>query len=422
MSDVLILGGGLAGLACACELTTRGVSCQILEASDAVGGRVRTDVVDGFLLDRGFQVLLTAYPEAQRQLDYSALQLRAFAPGALVRFEGRFHSVVDPWRRPLGVFRTLASPIGSLGDKVKVARLRQRVTRPPLESIFQSPDRSTLDYLRGCGFSSAMIERFFRPFFGGIFLERELRTSSRMFEFVFRMFSLGNTALPAGGMGAIPQQLLQRLPAGTVRLGQKAVKVGPSAVTMASGEELKARAVVVATNAAAARQLLPQIPGLGSRGTACFYFAAEKPPVSQPILVLNGDGNGPINNLCVPSVVAQSYAPAGAHLVSATVISEAPIAQSARASEQQLAAVQNQLVDWFGEDVRRWRHLRTDWIPDALPEQLPTAGVLAKDTLVQPGLYICGDHRETASINGALASGRSAADAVADALGNGTSS
>ncbi len=412
MSEVIIIGAGLAGLACAREATRLGVSCRVLEASDAAGGRARTDVVDGFLLDRGFQVLLTAYPEAQRMLDYPALRLRSFAPGALVRFEGRFHSVVDPWRRPSMALSSLVSPIGSLSDKMRIARLRLRVTRRPLENLFQSPDTSTIDFLREYGFSAKMVERFFRPFLGGIFLERELQTSCHMFEFVFRMFSLGDAALPATGMGAMAEQLLSHLPAECVRFRQKAVEVRPDGVTLASGEELKARIVVVATDPAAAAQLLPEMLRLAFRGTTCFYFAAEKPPISEPMLVLNGEGKGPVNNFCVPSVVAPSYAPSGSHLVSATVVGNSLVA-----ADELLAAVREQLAEWFGRDVLGWRHLRTDWIPNALPEQTPSSGgAAAKETFVRPGLFVWGDHRDTASINGALSSGRRVAEAIVKSL------
>lgn len=414
MSDVIIIGAGLAGLSCACELTASRVSCQVLEASDAVGGRARTDNVDGFLLDRGFQVLLTAYPEAQRLLDYPALQLCSFDPGSLIRFDGRFHTVADPWRRPSAAFRTMLSPVGSLRDKWKIARLRRDVTRPSLEKLLQSPETSTIDFLRSYGFSPTMIERLFRPFLGGIFLESELQTSSRIFEFVFRMFSLGNAALPSPGMGAMAQQLVTRLPAKTVRLQQRVAKVQPHSVTLASGEELTARAVVVATDLPSAAQLLPGMPHLGSRGATCYYFAAQHAPISEPILVLNGDGRGPINNLCVPSMIAPTYAPGGAHLVSVSVIG-----RSANAPDVLMASVVHQLTEWFGSAVQGWQHLRTYWIPDALPDRTPASGgVGRKENRIQQGLYVCGDHRDTASINGALRSGRDAAEAIAKSLEN----
>jgi phytoene dehydrogenase-like protein len=257
-----------------------------------------------------------------------------------------------------------------------------------------------------------MIERFFRPFLGGIFLEPELRTSSRMFRFVFRMFSTGDATLPAEGMEAIPRQLAAGLPADSVRLGARASRVEPAAVRLDSGEGLPARAVVVATELPAAMALLGEPPPAAVQSVTCVYFAADKAPVEEPTLVLNGEGVGPVNNLCVPSVVAPSYAPAGRHLVSATVLG-----LPARDDAGLLADVRGQLAGWFGAAVHGWQHLRTYRIPFALPRQAPPAlAVPERPVRVRPGLYVCGDHRDTASIQGAMASGRRAAEAVLEDL------
>src|SRR5271155_1575748 len=205
--DVLIVGAGLAGLCCARRLAEAGTSFQFIEASDGVGGRVRTDNVDGFLLDRGFQVLLTAYPEAKKVLDYSDLDLKPFAPGAFPWFAGRMNQLVDPWRMP-GMWRiALRSDFGTLSDKLRVARLRARLRQTSLEDLFRRTERTTKDDLLAEGFSQDMMHRFFSPFLGGILLDGDLKSSSRMFEFVFKMLSEGSTVVPAGGMGAIPAQL-----------------------------------------------------------------------------------------------------------------------------------------------------------------------------------------------------------------------
>ena len=189
--DVVVIGAGLAGLTCALRLCEAGRTVRVIEAGDAVGGRVRTDRQDGFLLDRGFQVFLTSYPEAHRWLDYQALGLSSFRAGALVRYGGRFHRFVDPWRSPRDLLAVTLSPVASWMDKLKVARLRHQVCRGSLEALYQRPEQTTAQALRDAGFSDRIVERFFRPFLGGVFLDRELSTSSRMFEFVFRMFSLG---------------------------------------------------------------------------------------------------------------------------------------------------------------------------------------------------------------------------------------
>ena len=416
---ILIIGAGLAGLSCARELAARGCTFDVIEAADRVGGRVATDRFEGFTLDRGFQVFLTAYPEAGRALDYGGLSLRPFYAGALVRSGGRFHRLADPFRHPLDALPAVFSPAGTLADKLRVGRLRGRVRRGPVEAIFSREERTTAEALRREGFTASITERFFRPFFAGVFLERELRTSSRVFEFTFRMFAEGDAALPAGGMGTIPEQLAARLPHGSIRLRTPVASVETGVVMLASGERIVADAVVVATDQVAARQLISRtsekarLAG-GRRDTACLYFAAEHAPTDEPILILNGEGRGPVNNLCVPSAVAPSYAPPGASLISASIVDDGAVTlPDARLEE----VVRDQLAGWFGPPVRGWRHLRTYRIARALPEQ-------GEVTLCTPGrtrtgrrrVYVCGDHLDTPSINGAMHAGLIAAEAVAEDL------
>lgn len=408
MTQVLIVGGGLAGLACARTLSHAGMDCLILEASDVVGGRARTDQHEGFLLDRGFQMLLTAYPEAKRFLDYRALGLRRFVPGALVRAGNSFHRLADPLREPGDLLTTALSPLATLSDKLAIVQLWLRSGHSPAVQEFRQPETTTLDFLVQRGFSPGFIDSFLRPFFGGIFLERELRTSSRMFEFVFQMFAQGYAALPWQGMGAMAKQLASRLPVDCVRLKVRVQKVVPKGVVLESGETLRADAVVLATDPRNAARLLDQTHPESSRATACLYFAAPKPPIKDPILVLNGTDDGPVNHLCVPSVVSPSYAPSGSHLISANVVGSQG-SQDASLAERVLL----QMRKWFGRQVDSWRHLRTYYLPDALPEQSPaTGGVSHREVRLSGNLYVCGDHRDSASINGALASGRRAAEAV----------
>lgn len=407
--DVIVVGAGLAGLACALRLHEAGAGVRVLEASDGVGGRVRTDVVDGFRLDRGFQVLLTAYPECRRVLDYAALDLRPFLPGALVRHAGRFHELSDPWRRPERAWRSLTAGVGTLADRLRMARFRGRVRRGSLDELFARPETSAAERLHDEGFSPGMIESFFHPFFGGVLLDRSLSASSRMLEFVFRMMAEGDVALPATGMQAIPEQMAGRLPEGTVRLGARVAEASAREVRLDSGETLAADAVVVATEGPEAARLAG-LPAPGSRPATCLYFAAEKAPLDEPILVLDGDGDGPVNNLCVPSRVAPSYAPAGAALVSASVVGGAASDAGDSALE---GAVRRQLEGWFGPEVRGWRLLRTCHIRHAQPEQRPgTLEPVERPVRLESGLFVCGDHRDTASIHGAMASGRRTADAL----------
>jgi phytoene dehydrogenase-like protein len=410
--DVLVIGAGLSGLACARQLHRRGLSVQILEASDRVGGRVRTDTVDGFKLDRGFQVMLTAYPEAQLELDYEALDFHAFYDGAEVRYDGGFHRIADPFRHPFDAPKTLFSPVGTAADKLRVARIRQNLRRTTVPELMEREEHTALDVLRErWAFSDSMIDRFFRPFFGGIFFDRELGASSRMFEFLFKMFAEGQTVLPAGGMEQIPKQMRSHLPEDAVRLDTRVEAVDEQTVTLENGTELKAPAVVVATAAPEANRLVGGIEPVEGRSTVCLYFSAPESPLDAPILVLNGDGTGPINNVAVPSDVAPGYAPDDRALIAAVVVGE-PEADNAALQR----VVQEQLVDWFGLQAGGWEHLDTVHVPYALPEQAPPfLSPPQREVRRRPGLYVCGDHRHNGSINGAIASGRVAARAaVAD--------
>ncbi|MBA4064209.1 MAG: hypothetical protein C0501_10935 [Isosphaera sp.] len=413
--DVLVVGGGLAGLACGRELARRNIPFTILEAADAVGGRVRTDEVDGFRLDRGFQIYLTAYPEGKRVLDLPALDLKPFTRGALVRFGGTFRRVADPRSEPFGAVGSLFNPVGTARDKLRMLRLYRKLGRDGDEDAV--PDGPTVDFLAGAvGFTPAMTDRLFRPFFGGVSLDRSLATSARFFRFVARTFAAGPGAVPALGMEVIPRQLAAGLPAGAVRLGARAEAVGDTGVTLADGEHLPARAVVIAVEGPAAARLLGgRVPDPGSNGSTALYYAAAKPPVAEPILVLDGDGKGPVNSLVVMSNAAPAYAPPGQALVSASVVG---IPAEDDAELDRRARVQ--LTDWFGPDVGGWRLLRVYRVPHSLPNQ--AAGKLdpwRRPVRLARGLYVCGDHRDNGSIDGALTSGRRAAEAVAEDLGPG---
>jgi phytoene dehydrogenase-like protein len=412
---VYVIGAGLAGLSCARHLLDHGVNATVLEAGDGVGGRVRTDLVDGFLLDRGFQVLLTAYPEARKLLDYRELELHPFDPGALIRVDGRFVRLNDPFRQPSRALSAMLAPVGGTRDKLRLARLRRRATSEDLDSLFARPEAPTSGALAWYGFSETIVERFFRPLFSGVLLDPELQTSSRMFEFTLRMLALGPSALPSRGMVAIPEQLAAGLPGG-VLLRRAATKVERGKLTLAGGELLRPRAVVVATDGLAASWLLGEhvLPAPGSMPATCLYFATEHPPVDEPVLVLNAEGSGPVRHCCVPSAVSPTYAPAGGHLVSVSVLG------AVEPGDELERAVVEQLADWFGSGVLGWKLLATYRIEHAQPAQ--PVGALEppqRPVRLEPGLYLCGDHRDNASINGALASGRRAAEAVVEDLRGG---
>ena len=314
---VAVVGAGLAGLSCAVALHDAGIPVQVYEASDGVGGRVRTDHIDGFLLDRGFQVALTAYPEMHRQLDMAALDLQAFDPGALVWRNGKGSVVGDPFRRPTTALSTVTSPIGSLFDKARIAVLRHRLRSVHPVRLLQGDDTSTRAALADAGFSDTIIERFFRPLVGGIQLDPDLTDSRRMFDVIFRMLADGDSAVPAAGMQAIPQQLANRLPAGTIHLGAAVTATTPTSITV-EGTTIAAAAVVVATEGPVAADLL-DLPPVESKSVGAVYFSAPAAPIDDKLVVLDGTGRGPVLNVAVMSNVAASYAPAGSHLVVAAL-------------------------------------------------------------------------------------------------------
>lgn len=415
-APVLIVGGGLAGLSCAIGLQQRGRPVRVLEAGDRPGGRVRTDRLGGFALDRGFQVLLTSYPEVQATLDLAELELGRFVPGALVWDGARLRTLVDPMRRPRALAATLTSRLATPGDAARVLRWRLRGRGgTPSDATAGPDDLDAAAALRAEGFSERLIERFWRPFLGGVLLDRDLGASRRSLDFLFRMFATGDAALPAGGMGALPARLAARLAPGVLQCNTRVAAIEPWAVRLASGERIEGSAVVVASDPTTAHRLLPGLEVPPMRRVGCLYFdapAGSAPPVSRH-LVLDGEGTGPVNHLCLPSEVAAGYAPAGHTLVSASVLSPA-LAESDDTIE---VAARAQLRRWFGDRVARWRTLRLVRVEEALPAQTPGAfAARERPARVADGLFVAGDHRDLASIQGAMASGRRAAEAVAAAL------
>ncbi|MEV6824085.1 NAD(P)/FAD-dependent oxidoreductase [Amycolatopsis sp. NPDC051102] len=401
--EVVIAGAGLAGLAAAVTLHRAGVPCAVLEAADDVGGRVRTDVVDGFRLDRGFQILNPAYPAIRRLMDVDALRLGRFWRAVRVADDDRVSLLGNPIDTPKALRDIAARRYLSAKDLAALGALSARVAAGPAKAIVDRDDRTTLDELRRAGVSARAVETVFRPFLSGVFLEGELTTSARFFQLVWRSFLRSAPSLPALGMGELPRQIARTLPTSAVHLDTPVEEVRPGRVRTAGGETWTARAVVVATDGSTAARLTGVEAPRWNSGTT-WYFTPPRSPLREPVIVVDARG-GPVTNTSVVSEVCRSYAPPGAALVSASALTTLPEDEVRRA-----------LGRLYRTDTSRWPLIGRYEIPHGLPS-MPPPHEIRRPVRLGDGVYVCGDHRDTSSLQGALASGARAARAVLTDLG-----
>lgn len=410
-AEVIIIGAGLAGLTAAKVLKAAGKSILVLEASDSVGGRVRTDEVDGFLLDRGFQVFLTAYPEAKRFLDYKKLHLCKFDPGALILTRDGITKMGDPIRQPGSLVSTLLSPAATFTDKMRMLRLKLKLSGKTIDGIFSGPETTTTEYLKSEGFSGTIMNQFFRPFMTGIFLEDRLSTSSRMFEFVFKMFSEGDAAIPAKGMGMIPKQLAECLAPQELLFHQNVSAVDGGRVTTTDGATYQADVVLIATDPLRS----PVRKGnaiIAYHSVSNMYFTAKKRPFETPLIALNALPGKLVNNIAVMDRISPAYAANGHTLISLSLTGD-----HSNTNQQELQEnVVNELKFWYPEAVN-WKHLKTYHIDYALPnDDQVTNEPDHQAQRLNAETFICGDHLMNGSINAAMKSGRMAAEAIINTL------
>lgn len=406
-ADTLVVGAGLAGLACALDLCRAGRRVVLLEASDAVGGRMRTDRRDGFLLDRGFQVFNTSYPQVKRRVDLRGLRLRPFTPGILAHTPRGPVRLVDPSRRWRGIGSLLPGRGLPARDLAAMAQLTARDALLPAAFLKRRADRPASAVLTRAGVSATTIDEILRPFLSGVFLEDRLETSGRFFHLVWRSMVRGTLCLPAGGIGAVPAQLAASLPAGVLRLESPVASLTDTGVLLADGGELPAADVVVATDAVTAGRLLPGLPVPEGRTVTTYHHAAPRSPLREPVLAV--DSSGAVLNTCVLSEVAPTYAPPGTALVSSSVLGPDRPGRG--------DAVVRRLAELYDTDTTDWRQVAVHTIEGALPA-MPPPWPLSRTTRVGPGRYVCGDHRATGSVQGALASGtRAAREVLADLTG-----
>jgi protoporphyrinogen oxidase len=402
MSNTVIVGGGIAGLTAAYYLHKAGRNYQIIEASDRVGGRIKTDVEGGYRYDRGFQVFLTAYPEAKKFLDYDRLDLKSFSPGAvLLRSGGRLGYIGDPLREISSLIPTLTTSAASISDKFKILATKSSVTEQSIDDIFDNKEVSTLQTLQQeYGFSDRIIGEFLKPFYAGIFLESELSTSRRMFDFVFKMFSEGEASIPALGMEEIPKQIAAQLDSTKILCNTRVVDIKNSNAITSTGQLIEADHIIIATEATSLCREYADV-NTDYRSTTNLYFSAADMPYHQNAIALNGDPNKLVNNMVCLSKNAKEYALLG-HLISVSLRDDVDHKMPALAEK-----VKMELTAWI-PSAKSWEHRKTYKIKYALPNQTQ----ISNDNIISVNdhITIIGDHTMNGSINAAMKSGRLGAE------------
>jgi phytoene dehydrogenase-like protein len=406
---ITIIGAGISGLTAAVYLHRKGFKIQILEASDRAGGRIKTDLVDGFRLDKGFQVLLTEYPEAKALLDYEKLNLKRFLPGATVLYENGQFEIADPFRRPSALFSTVFAPVGTLKDKINTFFLKNKLVKITIPNIFNQTETGTLLQLKKYGFSTKMIDRFYKPFFSGIFLENELKTSSKMFDFVMKMFSEGDAALPELGMEEIPKQLGAMLPKDSIQYNTKVSAIENNKIICENGKLVETDIIIIATEAIGlASNYIPKNKQNFHQVTNV-YFEAKIAPTQKAVVVLNAAANKKwVSNLTVLTNVSKKYSSDERVLISVSLNGNPTLDDETLAKNMQL-----ELKNWYGNKVNDWKMIKAYRINYALPNQEKvTNEVLKSELQLDKNVFVCGDHLMNGSINAAMKSGRLVAELI----------
>ena len=406
--STVIIGGGISGLTCARYLNDKGMSFVIIEGSDALGGKVRTDMVEGFRLDRGFQVLLTNYAEARKILNYSNLDLGYFESGALIKAKKGFTKLENPFKNKGAFFATAFSSIGSWNDRLKINKFGKYVSDIPDEELFGMDDTATIKFLKSYGWSKEIIHQFFVPFFGKIFLDNELSTSSNLFHFIFKQFFKGDIGIPASGIQAIPQQISEMISKEKIRLNTLVKGIENNQIFLDSGEMLTADRIVIATDSRAASGFLGEDKIYEYQMNTCTYFSAEYSPLKgQKFITLNPDLKGVVHKLCVPTDITPTYGAAGKALISVSTQGLEKIDE-----RNHVNRIKRELYDWFGAQVNVWKHLRTYHIPEAMVK-FP-AGTQKQNLKLNENLYRCGDYLSYPSLNAAMQTGREVAEMISE--------
>jgi protoporphyrinogen oxidase len=405
---IYIIGAGISGLIAATVLEQNGYAPVILEATDAIGGRVKTDIVNGYQLDHGFQVLLTAYPAAQKYLDFESLDLQKFVPGAVIFKNGKQRIIGDPLRDFSLLFSTLKSGIGSLSDKFLILKLNHLLKKKSILDIFSEKELTTISYLTKFGFSSQIVNDFFTPFFSGIFLENKLETSSRMFEFVYKMFGEGHATLPKAGIAAIPKQLSEKLKHTTFKFNTKVSAAKDNLIELEDGTKLESDFTIIATDAS---HLITRLKNQKTAWNSCYtlYFEVDKRTIKKPLIGLVPTKETIINNIFYHSSIETTRI-ADKELLSVTVISPPSFIK-----EILIKKVQSELKEHCG--ILNTRFLKLYHITEALPKLNDIRYEMTpSETRLTSGIFLAGDTQLHGSLNAAMISGERAALAVIETI------
>nr|WBO77554.1 FAD-dependent oxidoreductase [Streptomyces sp. SBE_14.2] len=419
-ADVVVVGAGIAGLAAAHRLTSAGVTTTVLEAAHEVGGRMSTEKVDGFRLDRIGQLMSTSYPELRMTPGLDALALCSFAPGVLLHSDGHRHRVGAPAlqggaRGALHAVRALASaprpasaprtPLGTAVDQARLAAALARIAGTPVERLLTRAESPAGQALTERGLPGRAVESFLRPLLAALLCDPELTGSSRSADLALHSFASGRLCVPEGGAEALPQLLARSLPPGTVRTGVRVTSVSTTSVTTAEHGVLRCRAILLATGAGTAAGLLPGLRVPDTHPVTVVHHTTDRPPATGGALVLDADRGGPVAHTAVVSAVDPTRAPAGRALISSTVLGTPPPDLD--------TAVRTHLARLYGTSTANWETLAVHHTPDAVPATRPPYDP-GRPVRLLAGLYVCGDHRDAGStVQAAL---RSAARATASLL------